>query len=213
MKKSLTFLALFAACSSLQAAFTISISLNDFFGKYYQNESSGTLTSDYSFSFSTVFDLDTFNSLTEAQKSDFATVSALFSTDASQTTAFGTNTGSSPIPEDNILAQPLNTYTTLAGDSTPTEGDQIYVLVYNSLMNNWGLFTDTNWQVPATNDSIPDNYTINNFSLSTSGTALVGSINGVNGILITAVPEPSTYAFMAGLMTLGLVAYRRRQKA
>lgn len=33
----------------------------------------------------------------------------------------------------------------------------------------------------------------------------------LNGLIITAIPEPSTYAVMAGLLALGLVVWRRRK--
>ncbi|GHB97742.1 PEP-CTERM sorting domain-containing protein [Cerasicoccus arenae] len=88
-------------------------------------------------------------------------------------------------------------------------GDQLYTLVKNALGTQLGLFTATGtafWTMPASPGEA------NLFLEAGTPTALIGSTSGVNGILADQVPEPSTYAFLAGVMTLGLVAYRRRQK-
>lgn len=49
-------------------------------------------------------------------------------------------------------------------------------------------------------------------SIRDTSNAVVGSF-AVTGVSISAVPEPSTYAALAGLAALGFVAWRRRQRA
>lgn len=109
----------------------------------------------------------------------------------------------------------------LLGDSNSTyngsiptgasAGDRVYTYVTDALNTVHGLFTSDNGGAAWTLPNDPGNRAI----FLTAGTpqALIGSIDdGANGVL-QVVPEPSTYAFAAGLMTLGLVAYRRRQRA
>lgn len=92
-------------------------------------------------------------------------------------------------------------------------GEQLYTKVVNAL-GEIGIFTADNpfWQIGDDGSGGPT--PLSQLFLD-AGTpyALVGSIDGIDGVLANQVPEPSTYAFIAGLATLGLVAYRRRQRA
>jgi hypothetical protein len=58
-----------------------------------------------------------------------------------------------------------------------------------------------------TYDFVAD-FSIASMAISTAST---GGEGVIQSITITQVPEPSTYAIWAGLMTLGLVLYRRRR--
>ncbi len=49
------------------------------------------------------------------------------------------------------------------------------------------------------------------FMYRASAHASFGAAQNITGFSVTAIPEPSTYAALAGLAALGLVAYRRRQ--
>lgn len=52
--------------------------------------------------------------------------------------------------------------------------------------------------------------------IQTSATGATSGTNRVDNVTIsgvTAIPEPSTYAVIMGVLTLGVVLYRRRQKA
>jgi hypothetical protein len=47
----------------------------------------------------------------------------------------------------------------------------------------------------------------------TIGTAGLATLDNLSGTGLTAIPEPSSYAAMAGVVALGLVVWRRRQTA
>ncbi|WP_309385462.1 PEP-CTERM sorting domain-containing protein [Cerasicoccus frondis] len=198
-----TSFALFAAVS-VQASFTINNIVGSGFGNYLQSDGATLVNADYQLQYG-VFDIDSYNALPDNLKTNFSSVSSLLSTDATQTKDFDASGGIFTTDQFGSPFEPM------AGDPTPTTGDQIYILVYNTLnTDEFGLFTSTAWLVP--NTDIGD-ATLAPTELQSTGTALVGSISGENGILANTVPEPSTYALLAGVMTLGLVAYRRRQKA
>lgn len=91
-------------------------------------------------------------------------------------------------------------------------GTQLYTLVQNALTGEVGIFTVENafWEIGDDSGVTPKSSL---FLQVGTPIAVIGSVDGINGVLAGAVPEPSTYAFIAGLLTLGLVAYRRRQRA
>jgi hypothetical protein len=63
----------------------------------------------------------------------------------------------------------------------------------------YGFYSEANWQIPA-NDA-------GTFSFGTDFTT-ISALTGTNG---SVVPEPSTYAALAGLLALGYVMVRRRR--
>ena len=68
--------------------------------------------------------------------------------------------------------------------------------------------TENVWVNTTQTITVPAGYAALVFSLSTDG----GGTRGYDNILVeNAIPEPSTYAALAGALALGLVAYRRRR--
>lgn len=85
-------------------------------------------------------------------------------------------------------------------------GDQFGILVFDassdksSVGDSFSLFRGGDWTIPVD-------------GIYTFGSDFV-QIDGASPILrgaVTAIPEPSTYAAIAGLLALGFVAYRRRK--
>lgn len=193
------------ASTQVQAAFTITVvsQSNPAFGRYLQPDGVTPVNGSYEIAFG-VLDRAAFDNLTPQQKLDFSVVSGLLSYNANQTFTFDSNGLIFQGRDYGSGAQPL------AGNPTPSQGDDLYTLVYNTIDTAiFGLFGGIDlWQVPTDLGSellIP--------SELNPGDALVGSLSGSNAVLANTVPEPSTYALVAGMLTLGLVAYRRRQRA
>jgi len=79
--------------------------------------------------------------------------------------------------------------------------------------------TDETTLVIDSNDSNPSVYTVAGLSADASDQIILRSttfggsrIGHINALELTAVPEPSTYALLAGFVTLGAVMLRRRLK-
>lgn len=109
----------------------------------------------------------------------------------------------------------------LANNNAPfTNGTQGYVWGYNTQTiapgTEWILLTNTNWTYPISGSTPTVNWDASDVGTITILGFLAGSL-GANPYLqtanVTAVPEPSTYAFMAGLAMLGFVWFRRRRAA
>lgn len=202
MKLFTAILCIAAAASTAQAAISINVIGRDTDSGFFLNESGGSLDANYTLSFG-IFDRATYNSLPPEQQTNFDVTSALLSTNSEQTLTFSS--------DGTILnAQPPANQYNLPIAGGGTTGDVLYVLVYNTLnTNEWGLFTSVipTWVLPS------DGLGSSTLSPITATEALVGTVSGNNVLLSNTVPEPSTYALLAGVMTLGLVAYRRRQKA
>jgi hypothetical protein len=109
-----------------------------------------------------------------------------------------------------------------ASTTSDVSGQFAYVLVLGGITDfanaasatSYSIFGDSGWAalpaggVPPTVANlltlVPDNIVVGSFAASgTSGT--------LSGITTTAVPEPSTFAALAGLCALGVVMVRRRR--
>ena len=204
MKLGSTLLLATVCAYSATAAITVNVIASSVASSgQYQTPTGGLIDTSYELQWG-IFDRAAYDALPEAQKTDFSVVSGLLSSNQTLTADASGNILSTSAP-GNSFNLPL------AGGATG--GEQLYTLVYNTLDTNiFGLFTSTSnfWKVP-TNE--PGTSILTNSSFATTGEALVGSFEGSNALLANTVPEPSTYALLAGVMTLGLVAYRRRQKA
>jgi len=87
--------------------------------------------------------------------------------------------------------------------------------------NNWQVNADLSGDILSVDpNDTPSIYTFSNVGTNGSGqitlrsfTTLGGAeLQHINAVELTAVPEPSTYALLFGIITLGAVAYRRRIK-
>ena len=109
------------------------------------------------------------------------------------------------------------------GTSNDT-GSQIFFWAFNdpdlSSATEWAIVrnTDSTWMVPA--DPVPGTTNIDlgantptriiEFGAESATVSLGGSLN-VQSALVSAVPEPSTYALFAGILSIGFVAVRRHR--
>ena len=116
----------------------------------------------------------------------------------------------------DVASPELSATFTQTNNSNITAGSQFALAItlladntdYVSSLNEV-ILTDTSWTAP-TFVFLAD--PIISFELTNSTTALKGSysFNGGNQVL-TIIPEPSTYAALAGVAVLGLAALRRRR--
>lgn len=99
-----------------------------------------------------------------------------------------------------------------------TAGARVYIWGFDSTLdgtNEWVLLTNVSWVV-ASDISTPQN---SNYLTSASGVeAVIGNFDGTNFtsvkvVIGSEIPEPSTFAAVAGLAVLGAVATRRRRSA
>jgi hypothetical protein len=140
-------------------------------------------------------------------QSDFASYLADFTQIGSET-AFGA-------ADNGYLSASASTFADVSGQTA-------YVLVLGGVTDfanaasatSYSIFGDSGWAAlpaagtpPAVANLLtlaPDNIVVGSFAASsTSGT--------LSGITTTAVPEPSTFAALAGLCALGAVMVRRRR--
>jgi hypothetical protein len=127
----------------------------------------------------------------------------LFSGSFDSSTSGGT-TGAMLFSLSNITLTPgtnllLRWFPTLTGGSGSPGGLTPY--------GEYGSLTDGSWVSPANGSTV----SINLLTVSAGGSTLDSFGNA--SLSTAAIPEPSTYAAIFGVMALGLVAYRRRLQA
>lgn len=191
------------SCSALlftgaQAAIEIDVYVSADDGFYYQPNSIVPVDSTYELTVGIIngFTFAEYVAMTPQEQAD------------AMVTAYNTFVAvTAPTAFDNNGEMTLNP--AYLGPRPAEVGAQLYTLVQNAL-GEIGIFTvdEEFWQIGNDSDSTP----LSQLFLEVgTPVAIIGSVDGINGVLAAQVPEPSTYAFMAGLMTLGLVAYRRRR--
>lgn len=99
------------------------------------------------------------------------------------------------------------------GSGAAFNGQQVYVVVTDADTGSFGVFSGTtgsNWTFPNDGLGVGDSLAVSNLVSDVDQVAGAVSFGG-NGFQISAVPEPSTYAALAGLCALGYVMVRRRR--
>ncbi len=129
------------------------------------------------------------------------------------TGAFDSTTSFPPAAGDMVIAPgPISSSTLPAGYALmiqwfPTLSSAASTPGYSTPYGQYSTNNDATWLVPASGSSLV--YTFN--TVSAGGSA--SNSLGMASLTTTAIPEPSTYAGIAGVLALGFAAYRRRQKA
>jgi hypothetical protein len=192
MRKKLLFIfAFLLAASAANAAVSVNIFANSTIGLYVDSE--GDILDSGDLLVYGTFDEAAYDLLTESEQSDYSTVSSLF-------TVIGSVTADS---SGEFLAVGVE-----VSSSDVDSGDQLYVWVFNSssadTATEWGIFSssNTNWDFAADPG-------VSTLSTATLDNIVVGSVSGDN-FALSAVPEPSAYAAIAGLLALSWVMVRRR---
>lgn len=94
---------------------------------------------------------------------------------------------------------------TIPAVEEPQVGSNLYMWVFDSsdpsTSSEWGLFGSSNWLMP------PD---LASVSLTSNliDNVVFGDVSG-NNFITSPVPEPSTYALLAGILSIGYVVVRR----
>jgi hypothetical protein len=103
---------------------------------------------------------------------------------------------------------------TLAGLSNDSIAQNVsdFTVTLTFTRTSTGLDINKSYNGNVTTSSLADTnavYTFNNLAFSMNNPDTVGFT--LDNVTVTAVPEPSTYALLAGFMTLGLILWRRRR--
>jgi hypothetical protein len=185
--KTISILASLFIVVASNAAVTVSVIANSGAGLYL--DQSGSNLSDGSLLKYGFFDEGSYSTLDAAAQSNFASVDALFT------------------PVEEVFASNGDFLSLGNPFEGLTQGDQFYTWVFNSAdgasASEWGIFSGGPWAVPADLGTVT-------LSTITIDNVVVGGASGANYTL-SAVPEPSAYAMLAGGFALGFAALRRRR--
>lgn len=192
-----------ALFGNLTADVSISFFANDTTGKYV--DPNGSALNEGSLALVGRLDLDSYNALSAAQKLSFSEVSSTFSV---------ISTDKDPFTASASGEYNINTGTVTNANGA-TSGDQLYSWVFDSSSGStataWGIFTSTNslWQYP--NDPGAAVVSISNGPMS----SIFGSIESgsPDSFKLQAIPEPSAYATILGLLGLGYAVFCRRRRS
>jgi len=139
-----------------------------------------------------VFDEAALELLSISELADYDTVDSLFTEYTTFTSASG-----------NFLS---NTNITYPG----TAGENLYAWVFNSTSpesaDEYAIFGSSSWTVP--NDTGTANLVSSQINNVVFGSTIAGS---PTNYALSPVPEPSTFAAIAGVLALGFTATRRRR--
>ena len=185
-----------ALALSSKAAVAISVVANSTTGTYL--DTSGELltnSSVYSYGF---LDESAYNNLSVTEQLDYSAVSAVFS-----------ELGNGVIPSSGEIFSLGNSHSIPTPPTEPQPGSSLYMWVFNdpaaSTATAWGIFGASSWVMP--ND-------LGNTSLTSSliDNIVFGSSSGDN-YKLQAIPEPSAYATILGLLGLGYAVFCRRRRS
>ncbi len=103
----------------------------------------------------------------------------------------------------------------LSSNAVFAQGSQAYIWGQGvvSGITEWILITNNSWLFPASGNLLPTSWDLTDAGtgtvIGTLGTAQIGADPYMR---TSAVPEPSTYAAVFGVLAIGIVTYRRRRQ-
>ncbi|WP_309383580.1 PEP-CTERM sorting domain-containing protein [Cerasicoccus frondis] len=74
-----------------------------------------------------------------------------------------------------------------------------------------GITYSSDWNVATIDMSVVDGFDNVDFQIRTTNWASIAGFLDIDNVQVNAIPEPSTYALMASVSALGLLAFRRRR--
>ncbi|MES2695257.1 MAG: PEP-CTERM sorting domain-containing protein [Verrucomicrobiota bacterium] len=128
--------------------------------------------------------------------------------------------GATPLPT-TLLATFINDYNWNKDVVEPADSSHVVTFASSAFSQNYSLTAGTTyWLVIATTDGVNKRWGVSATSAGPSAAYYLStgtwgplSLSGALGaqVLVTAIPEPGTFAMMGGLAVFGFAAYRRRR--